>query len=99
MKLTDYAIAVWRLEACGEANCLAVRRSHLSGQFLETLLQILKVHARGQRDLGLPLLIHGLSKHRYLRGVRQVEHHENRALSVLSEGIEGLRLEAVRDPT
>jgi hypothetical protein len=28
---------------------------------------------RGQRDLGLPLLIHGLSKHRYLRGVRQVE--------------------------
>ena len=67
--------------------------------FLETLLQILKVHARGQRDLGLPLLIHGLSKHRYLRGVRQVEHHEDRALSVLSEGIEGLRLEAVRDPT
>jgi hypothetical protein len=39
------------------------------------------------------------SKHRYLGRVRQVEHHEDRALSVLSEGIERLGLKAVGDPT
>src|SRR5512133_1490037 len=66
---------------------LVKARSHLTGQFLETLLQILEVHTRGQRDLGPSFLIHGLGKHRYLRRVRQVEHQDDRALSIFSKGI------------
>jgi hypothetical protein len=88
-----------RLQIAGLLRGLALHSLHLTGQLLESRLQILTVHARGQRDLGLPLLIHGLGKRRYLRRVRHVEHHEDRALPIISEGIEGLRLEAFNEPT
>jgi len=72
--------------------------SHPAGRFLDTLLHVLKGHAWSQRDLDVRALKKGLTNHRYLRRVRQVEDRKERALSVLNEAVEGFRLEGFLDP-
>ena len=58
---------------------------HPADRLLHTLLHVLKGHARNDRDFALCELVDGLTDHRYLGRIRQVEDSNEGSLSVLTD--------------